>query len=101
MIRLKDLIGRIEDHLYQGLVMPLEIHQARPITRTPQLAGTITAPVDIYTELHEYLRHLSADERGHFIPKAQGAEHGELIGDLLILELGGEIGRASCRERVL
>jgi hypothetical protein len=51
------------------------MHQATPFLPRRLLAA---APLDVYVELREYLSHLSADERGHFIPKAQGAEQGEL-----------------------
>lgn len=77
-IRLDDLVGRVRGRLHEGWVHDVALHQARPFLRRRLLPGTVTAPVDIYVELQAFLKELSPDERGHFIPKAQGAEQGEL-----------------------
>ena len=44
----------------------------------PPAASWMSAPVDTIRHLEEVLADLSPDERGHFLVKAQGAEHGEL-----------------------
>lgn len=48
------------------------------LRRRPLLPGVVTATVDVYGELQSLLRGLPQDERSHFLPKAQGAEQGEL-----------------------
>lgn len=77
-IHLNDLMMRLQSWISPGTVLPLDLHTAPPLPRHRLLPGTVTAPVDIYTELAAFLAELSPDERGHFIPKAQGAEQGEL-----------------------
>jgi WD40 repeat protein len=77
-IQLNDLMLRLQSRILPGTVLPLDLHTVPPLPRHRLLPGTVTAPVDIYTELAEFLAELSPDERGHFIPKAQGAEQGEL-----------------------
>lgn len=77
-IQLYDLVLRIRSRLHEGDAHDLSLHLAEPFPRRRSLSGTVTAPVDIYAELQTVLADLSPDERGHFIPKAQGAEQGEL-----------------------
>jgi WD40 repeat protein len=77
-IRLGDLVGQIRDRLSNGRVESFELRNARPLVRLRHLPGAVTAPADIYTELQAAHEGLDPDERGHFVPKAQGAEQGEL-----------------------
>lgn len=77
-IRPHDLVGRISDWLEARWVADLDLRRADPIPWRRPWAGSVTAPIDIYDELREFLTTLTDDERGHFLPKAQGAEQGEL-----------------------
>ena len=77
-IRLDDLVGRIRGRLTAGTVQLIDLAPVPEFPRRPVLPGGITATVDVYAELQLLLRSLSADERSHFLPKAQGAEQGEL-----------------------
>jgi hypothetical protein len=77
-IRLDDLVGRIRGRLTAGTVQLIDLAPVPEFPRRQVLPGGITATVDVYAELQLLLRSLSADERGHFLPKAQGAEQGEL-----------------------
>src|SRR5262249_29658580 len=43
-----------------------------------RIAVAVGAPLDVLAELNAVLAELSADERRHFLPKAQGAELGEV-----------------------
>lgn len=77
-IRLDDLMGRVRGRLAAGT---LQFNNLSPVPTFPRrqvLPGGITATVDVYAELQSVLRSLPDDERGHFVPKAQGAEQGEL-----------------------
>ncbi|MFE1443613.1 hypothetical protein [Streptomyces sp. NPDC058739] len=77
-VQLRDLVGRVERRLGdQGWVQDRGLFRAEPLMRRP-LAGPVTAPLDVHAQLQTFLAALSPDERGHFLPKAQGAEHGEL-----------------------
>ncbi|GAA1615960.1 hypothetical protein ACFQY4_18010 [Catellatospora bangladeshensis] len=78
-IRLDDLVSRVQRRLPDGHVVPIGLHLAAPLIRRERtLTQPVTAPLDIYAELTAALARLSPDERGHFLPKAQGAELGEL-----------------------
>jgi hypothetical protein len=77
-IRPHDLVGRISDWLGAHWVQELALRGATPIPLRRPWAGPVTAPGDVYAELREFLATLTEDERGHFMPKAQGAEQGEL-----------------------
>ena len=91
-IRLRDFIGRLEDFLPDEIVFPVRI-DARLVLPLQQIIGTpVSAPIDIYAALVEFLATLSPDERGHFVPKAQGAEHGEFAWYF--------VGRAEERRRI-
>ncbi|WAZ21741.1 ATP-binding protein [Streptomyces cinnabarinus] len=77
-IQLRDLVGRVQDRLGDsGMVADLGLYQAPPLPRR-RLTGPVTAPLDVYAELRDFVATLTPDERGHFLPKAQGAEQGEL-----------------------
>ena len=92
-IRLDDLVSRIRGRLYEGRVLDVDLHRAKPVPRRRLIEGTVTAPLDIRAELTEFLAGLDPDERGHFIPKAQGAEQGELAWYF--------VGRAAERARIV
>ncbi len=78
-IHLRDLVGRVQDRLGdQGMVADLGLYQAPPLPRRRRSTGRVTAPLDVYAELRDFVATLTPDERGHFLPKAQGAEQGEL-----------------------
>jgi WD40 repeat protein len=82
-ISVRDLVSAIEDRLHasngeQQVVITRKLGDATPILRTREFADDITAPVDIYRELRGVLQGLPPDQQSHFIPKAQGAEQGEL-----------------------
>ena len=71
-------LGRRLEQQGTGVVHQRKLYGARPLPRRQPTTGSITAPVDIYSEMKHVLAGLSDDIRGHFLPKAQGAEHGEL-----------------------
>jgi len=77
-IKLDDLMGRVRGRLTAGTVQVIDLAPVPTFRRPQVLPGGVTTPVDIYAELQSFLRDLPADERGHFIPKAQGTEQGEL-----------------------
>jgi WD40 repeat protein len=82
-ITIQDLVARIEDRLIQRngeqqKVTSIGLGDAIPIMRPREFESDITAPQDIYVELRELLSKLTTDEQGHFLPKAQSAEQGEL-----------------------
>jgi hypothetical protein len=77
VIRIGDLVGRLESRLDPGKAI-LNLGRARPLPRPPKLRQGITAPLDILAELKTFIADLPADQRGFFIPKAQGTDPGEL-----------------------
>lgn len=78
VIRIDDLIGRLENRLEPGSAIRSSLGRARPLARPRVFSQGITAPHDVYTELKEFLAGLPPDQRGFFVPKAQGAELSEL-----------------------
>ncbi|WP_053739118.1 AAA family ATPase [Nocardia sp. NRRL S-836] len=74
-ISLWDLAGELRRTLPRAEVIPKKITDDAALHRTTPLTG---APLDVIDEINAVLADLSADERGHFIPKAQGGELGEL-----------------------
>ncbi|MEK0097991.1 ATP-binding protein [Streptomyces sp. A475] len=79
-IRLADLMLRLHDRMQVGSIHAdaFDLHLAPPLPRPHLLPSGVTTPLDVYAELQDFLAELTPDERGHFIPKAQGAEQGEL-----------------------
>ncbi len=77
-IKLDDLMGRVRGYFTDGYLLPLDLIPVPTFRRRQVLPGGVTATVEVYAELQKYLRDLPDDERGHFVPKAQGAEQGEL-----------------------
>lgn len=78
VIRIRDLVGRVEDNLAASAVITKNLGGASPLIRPREFSTVITAPQDIYLELKDFLADLAPDQRSHFVPKAQGAEQGEL-----------------------
>jgi WD40 repeat protein len=76
-IKLSDLVGQINERLKFGIVHDFKLHQVPPIPRIRRLPSAVTATMDVYSELQTFVAGLSADERMHFLPKAQGADHVE------------------------
>jgi hypothetical protein len=77
-IKLTDLLGRLEERIYPGLVHNFGLYRTAPVPRGRELAGGVNAPQNVYLELREFLSQLPVDQRSHFVPKAQGSEQGEL-----------------------
>jgi hypothetical protein len=80
-INLSDFAGRLEGYLNHqgaGTVRPFRLSAVPPLPRARQVTGSVTAPIDVYRELRTLLAGLDPDLRGHFLPKAQGGEYGEL-----------------------
>ncbi len=78
VIRVDDLVGRLENRLAFGLSIRVGLGQARPLTPPPRPLGAgVTATQDVYLELEAFLAGLPQDQRKFFVPKAQGAELGE------------------------
>jgi len=77
-VGLRDLYNRLEDFLVDDYLVPFRIGNELRLPHRRLIDIPIAAPVDIYQELIDYLDELPPDERSHFIPKAQGAEYGEL-----------------------
>ena len=74
-----DFISRLESFLDEDdEVFHRKMTNRLQMSRQRLIDTPVAAPVDIYEELIKYLATLSPDERSHFIPKAQGAEHNEL-----------------------
>ncbi|MFI6580945.1 hypothetical protein [Embleya sp. NPDC050493] len=75
VLSLKDFVSALEDRLGDhGTVLSLKPHLAPPIPRPPRPLAPVVAPLDVYAELLRYVAELAPDERGHFLPKAQGAD---------------------------
>ena len=82
-IRIRDLVSAVEDRLRAAggedpVVLTRSLGGATPIRRRREFDQDVTAPLDVYRELRAYLEGLPEDKKSHFIPKAQGAEQGEL-----------------------
>jgi WD40 repeat protein len=78
-LRLEEFAQRLDDRLNSaGWVVSFSLAEAGPLRLRRVLPEAVTATVDVYHELRGFLERLPPDEREHYIPKAQGAEHGEL-----------------------
>ncbi|WP_371667001.1 ATP-binding protein [Streptomyces sp. NBC_00289] len=91
-IAVAELVSNLRNRIAPNEVIERGLHVVEPIRRRRLLPSGVTAPLDVYAELRAFLGGLSHDERGHFLPKAQGAEHGELVWYF--------VGRHTERERV-
>lgn len=77
-IRLDDLLGRVRGYFTSADLQTLDLFPVPKLRRKPVLPSAVTVTVDVYLEMQAVLQGLSEDERSHFVPKAQGAEQGEL-----------------------
>ncbi len=76
-ILLRDLAAELERVLGPRNVHQRALGEAAVARTDPQAASWMSAPADTVRPLEEVLEDLSPDERGHFVARAQGAEHGE------------------------
>ncbi|GAA1363266.1 hypothetical protein GCM10009661_11160 [Catellatospora chokoriensis] len=82
-ITLADFAYRLRAYLGRRVGADLVVHEfapdgGTPLRRSPVVPGGVTAPVNVYHELRAFLERQPPDVRGHFVPKAQGAELSEL-----------------------
>jgi hypothetical protein len=77
-IRAEELVSNLRSRIDPGEVVDRGMHKAEPLLRRRVVPAAVSVPMDVYTELRQFLSGLTPDERGHFIPKAQGAEYGEV-----------------------
>ncbi|MFI7063746.1 hypothetical protein ACIBL3_22360 [Kribbella sp. NPDC050124] len=77
VIRIDDLVGRLEDRLEIGRAIRTGLGKARPLIRPRALSQAVTATYDVYAEIKEFIAGLPPDQRSFFVPKAQGTELGE------------------------
>jgi hypothetical protein len=78
-IRLRDFMNQLQDRLLDDDVVHLaRVDNQVALPRQRLVETPLSGPIDIYTALVGFLAKLPPDERSHFIPKAQGAERGEL-----------------------
>lgn len=77
VIRIHDFVGRLEDRLDPGRAFVTGLSRSRPFRRPAEPLRGITAPLDVYAELKQYIAGLPADQRAFFVPRAQGTELGE------------------------
>ncbi|MFG1816971.1 hypothetical protein ACGFIF_24660 [Kribbella sp. NPDC049174] len=78
VIRIDDLVGRLENRLEFGRAIRSGLGKARPLVRPRVFSQGVTAPHDVYAELKDFIAGLPEDQRSFFVPKAQGTELGEL-----------------------
>jgi hypothetical protein len=76
-IDLDDLVSHLKKRLHGGAVWQFWLHEAPRLPGPVHAAGPVTAPVDVYRDLMAFIAELPADQRSHFIPRAQGGEQGE------------------------
>jgi Novel STAND NTPase 1 len=74
-IGLLDLLGQVEQRLESGTVHRNKLYRPQPLPRRRLLPTAVTAPMDTYAEMREVAAALPPDQRAHFLPKAQGADH--------------------------
>jgi hypothetical protein len=78
VVRLDDLMGRVRGYFTSAVYQTIDLFPPPTFRRRQVLSGGMTATMDVFVELQKVLRGLPDDERAHFVPKAQGAEQGEL-----------------------
>jgi WD40 repeat protein len=76
-IELWDLARQLQRMLPECEVVARHVADAALVRAVPVAAG-LSVPLDVLAEVEAVLEGLPADERRHFVPKAQGAESGEL-----------------------
>ncbi|WP_327000896.1 ATP-binding protein [Dactylosporangium sp. NBC_01737] len=74
-IGLVDLLDQVEDRLLTGTVHRIKPHRLTRLLRPRLLETSMAASMSTYAELRDVAATLSPDERAHFLPKAQGADH--------------------------
>lgn len=76
-IKLHDLVDQLDQRLRYGIAHNLKLRLAPPIPRRRTLPAPVSATLDVYAELREFVAALPKDERFHFLPKATGADQFE------------------------
>ncbi|MGC7095355.1 AAA family ATPase [Amycolatopsis lurida] len=76
-IELWDLARQLKRSLPGSQVVPKNVEDAVLRRRVAVPAG-LAVPLDVLAEIEAVLAELTVDERRHFVPKAQGAELGEV-----------------------
>jgi hypothetical protein len=74
-IGLTDLLDQVQEHLQTGAMHRIELYRRTRLPRPRLLDTAMAAPLNTYAELRDVAAALSPDERAHFLPKAQGADH--------------------------
>ncbi|MFI5906727.1 hypothetical protein [Dactylosporangium sp. NPDC051541] len=77
-IELWRLVGELDRRLAGGLVIGRRLGSAALERATTPIAATVSVPLDMLRLLEDAVNQLSADERRHFLAKAQAAEEGEV-----------------------
>lgn len=83
--KLSEFLGDVAEIVHRN-VGRLSLRPARLVK------ANLSAPIDVYREWVSFLAGLSPDERNHFVPKARGAEPGELAWHF--------VGRAEERQQI-
>jgi hypothetical protein len=83
--KLSEFLGEVAEVVHRN-VGRLSLRPTRLVD------ANLSAPVDVYREWVSFLAELSPDERNHFVPKAHGAEPGELAWHF--------VGRAAERQQI-
>ncbi len=78
VILLRDLAAQLERMLGPRNVHQRALGEAALVRTDSPAASKTSAPARAIRHLEDVLNDLSRDERGHFVVKAQGAEHGEM-----------------------
>jgi hypothetical protein len=77
-VRILDLVHQLDSRLASKWIVAPNLEFAAPLRPRRLFAGsTVTAPMDFYAEMLEFVETLSDAERYHFLAKARGADVGE------------------------
>ncbi|MFF2119337.1 AAA family ATPase, partial [Kitasatospora sp. NPDC058184] len=77
-IGLAELGSQLARELRGYRAINVDDHRDRLVRTLPDVASAVSAPLDQIAELQAVIDRLPADEQRHFLPKASGAELGEL-----------------------
>ncbi|GLW58756.1 WD40 repeat domain-containing protein [Kitasatospora phosalacinea] len=77
-ISLAELGNQLHQELAGHRADTTDDRRDRLVRLTPDVAASVTAPLDQLAELQAVIDQLPTDEQRHFLPKASGAELGEL-----------------------
>jgi WD40 repeat protein len=77
-VRLDALALDLRGQLHDPSIVPIRIHADHVMVRSVPPAASLAGALDTVRYLEDVLTELSADQRQHFISKAQGAEEGEV-----------------------